>query len=240
MSTDRPRGQLPLALRFPPDQRFETFAGNAAAVAQLRALASGSDRQSRLLVGAAGSGRSHLAIATCAAAGEAGIDAAYLPVATALPRLGEALQALDRHPLVALDDVDAAAGDPAAEVALFDFHNRMADAGHALLYTAAGAPDAWPPGLPDLRSRVAQCTRVPLAPLDDAGRRELLRLRATRRGLAIDDVALDWLLQRAGRDAAGLAALFDRLDRAALAAQRRLTIPFLREALPELAGAATR
>jgi DnaA family protein len=107
----------------------------------------------------------------------------------------------------------------------------MRAAGAAVLYAAAAAPDALPLSLPDLRSRLAQCTRVSLPMLDDEGRREVLRTRARRRGLVVDDAALDWLLRRVGRDLGGLTRLFDRLDRAALAAQRRLTVPFLREAL---------
>jgi DnaA family protein len=70
-----------------------------------------------------------------------------------------------------------------------------------------------------------------LAPLDDDGRREVLRQRARRRGLAMDEAALDWLMRRVGRDLASLTQLFDRLDRAALAAQRRLSVPFLRATL---------
>jgi DnaA family protein len=56
-------------------------------------------------------------------------------------------------------------------------------------------------------------------------------LRYLRDASIVDDAALDWLLRRVGRDLGGLARLFDRLDRASLAAQRRLTVPFLREAL---------
>ena len=47
----------------------------------------------------------------------------------------------------------------------------------------------------------------------------------------LEDAALDWLLVHAGRDLAGLAALLERLDRASLAAQRRITVPFLRQVL---------
>jgi len=58
-----------------------------------------------------------------------------------------------------------------------------------------------------------------------------LRERAQRRGLALDEAALEWLLRRVGRDLAGLTALLDQLDRASLAAQRRITVPFLRMTL---------
>src|SRR5690606_25725576 len=140
----------------------------------------------------------------------------------------EALEAWDGRDLVALDGLDAVAGHAEDEPALFHFHNRMRDAGHDVLYAARARPDALPLALPDLRSRLQQCTRIVLPVLDDDGRREMLRLRAARRGLQVDEAAIDWLLRRVDRDLASLTALFDRLDRAALAAQRRITVPFLR------------
>ena len=85
--------------------------------------------------------------------------------------------------------------------------------------------------LPDLRSRLAQCTRWTLPVLDDDARAELLRQRAAARGLDFEDAALDWMLRRCSRDLGTLTALFERLDRASLAAQRRLTVPFLRQVL---------
>jgi DnaA family protein len=231
MSRD-PSRQLPLALRFPPDQRLDTYvAAPSGAIAQLRALATQAGADWCYLAGAPGSGKTHLALGACAEAEAAGRRVAYLPLRTAVGRVHEALEALDGAEVAALDDLDAIAGERAAEVALFDFHNRMRAAGAAVLYTAAAAPDALPLSLPDLRSRLAQCTRVSLPMLDDEGRREVLRTRARRRGLVVDDAALDWLLRRVGRDLGGLTRLFDRLDRASLAAQRRLTVPFLREAL---------
>ena len=223
--------QLPLGLRYPPDQRLETFvAAPDGAVGQLRALAQ-SSAATIYLQGADGVGKTHLAMATCAVAEAAGRDAAYLPLQAARGRLADALDALEGHGLVALDGLDAIAGHRADEVALFDFHNRACSAGIALLYTARVAPDQLSLVLPDLRSRLSQCARILLAPLDDAGRRDVLRERAQRRGLAMDDAAYDWLLRRVGRDLAGLTSLFDRLDRASLAAKRRITVPFLREML---------
>ena len=46
-------------------------------------------------------------------------------------------------------------------------------------------------------------------------------------------IPLEWLLKRVDRDLAGLTALLDRLDRASLAAQRRITVPFLRQTLEQ-------
>lgn len=224
--------QLPLALRYPPDQRFDAFvAADDAVVAQLRALADGRAPESLYLVGAEGVGKTHLALAACAEAEAQGRSAAYLDPAAAVGRLQDALDGLHASAMVALDGIDAVAGHRDDEVALFDFHNRMHDAGRQLLYTAARLPEGLGLTLPDLRSRLSKCTRIALSPLDDAGRREVLRRRAKRRGLQIEEAAIDWLLRQVDRDLGSLTALLDTLDRASLAAQRRVTVPFLRQVL---------
>ena len=227
-----PPAQLPLALRFPPDQRVATFVDAPdGALAQLEALAADGGADWLYVSGPAGTGKTHLLIAACALAQEHARRPVYLSLATAAGRVSDALQGLDGLDLVALDDLDAIAGRRDDEVALFDFHNRARSAGVAVFYAAAARPDGLALTLPDLRSRLGQCTGIVLAPLDDEGRREVLRQRAQRRGLAVDDAALDWLLRRVGRDLGSLTQLFDRLDHAALAAQRRLTVPFLRQVL---------
>ncbi|GAB2624700.1 DnaA regulatory inactivator Hda [Novilysobacter erysipheiresistens] len=227
-----PGPQLPLTLRYPPDQRLDTFVGaTAGTIEQLQALADGGSDDWLYLAGPGGVGKTHLLLASCAAAEAAGRRAAYLPLAAAVGRLGDALQALEGNDLLALDGLEAITGDRGDEVALFDAHNRARAAGSRIIYAARVAPDALGIDLPDLRSRLAQCSRITLTPLDEAGRREVLRQRARRRGWVLEETALDWLLKRVERDMAGLTALLDRLDRASLAAQRRITVPFLRQVL---------
>lgn len=226
--------QLPLTLRHSPDQRLETYVqAPAGAIELLHALAAGrlDGFQGVYLTGPTGVGKTHLLLATCAAAEGAGRRAAYLPLAAAAGRLRDALEALEGNDVLALDGLEVIAGNRDDEVALFDTHNRARQAGITLVYAARDIPDAVGLGLPDLRSRLGQCTRITLSPLDDEGRREVLRQRAQRRGLVMDDASLDWLLKRVGRDLGGLTALLDRLDRASLAAQRRITVPFLRQTL---------
>jgi DnaA family protein len=102
-----------------------------------------------------------------------------------------------------------------------------------VLYTAADVPDALGLVLPDLRSRLGQCARIVLRALDDGGRAALLRDRAARRGLVLEDAAVDWMLTRTVREPAQLVDLIERLDRASLAAKRRVTVPFLRQVLAD-------
>jgi DnaA family protein len=224
--------QLPLALRYPPDQRLESFiAAPPGAIAQLRALAEAAGAGWLYLAGAAGTGKTHLALALCAAAEQAGRRSAYLPLAAARGRLGDALDALEGNDVVALDGLEAIAGDRDDEIALFDFHNRARSAGLSVLYTAREAPETLALVLPDLRSRLSQNARLVLDPLDDMARGELLRDRAQRRGLVLEEAAIDWMLSRTDRNLASLVALLDRLDRESLAAQRRITVPFLRQVM---------
>ncbi|MBX9399751.1 DnaA regulatory inactivator Hda [Lysobacter sp. BMK333-48F3] len=234
--------QLPLTLRYPPDQRLETYVdAPEGAIAQLRALAththetagyvdpSGADWV--YLAGPSGVGKTHLLLGACAEADAAGRRAAYLPLAAAVGRLREALHALEGNDLLALDGIEAIAGRREDEIALFDTHNRARQAGIALIYAARENPDELALTLPDLRSRLSQCTRMVLTPLNDEGRAQVLRQRAQRRGLALEEAALEWLLKRTDRDLGGLTQTLDKLDRASLAAQRRITVPFLRQTL---------
>lgn len=222
--------QLPLALRWPPDQRLDNHVGDPLAREQVRRLAAGEDMAPLLLVGPAGSGKSHLLLGACALAEAAGRRVRYLPLVAFAGRLADAIAGCEAD-LVCIDGLDAIAGLAADEVALFHLHNRIRDAGGALLYAARATPAELQLALPDLASRLGQCTRVQLVALDDAGRREALVQRAARRGLELDDAVLDYLFRRTGRDFATLGALLDRLDRESLAAQRRITVPFLRALL---------
>jgi DnaA family protein len=224
--------QLPLAWRWPRRQRFEHFhaGANAAAVAAVRALANDASAPWVYMHGGAGSGRTHLLMAACQAAHAAGRVVQYLPLST-LADKATALRGVPGNELLALDDIGAIAGDRDAEHALFDLYNRARAEGSALLFAADAAPSQLQLMLPDLRSRLAACTQFALKPLDDAERRGVLQAQATARGIQLDDSVLDWLFSRYARDLGALLELLDRLDRASLAAQRRITVPFLRDFL---------
>jgi DnaA family protein len=224
--------QLPLGLRFPPDQRLHSYRDAPhGLLALLASMAASGIGDSLFLSGATGSGKSHLLLATCAEASDANRAVAYLPLRVFGARAADALAHQGAVQLACVDDVQAIAGDHEAEVALFDLHNRVRDGGGVLLYAADATPLQLALALPDLRSRLAQCTQFALMVLDETQRRAILRERAAARGLEIDDAVMDYLFRRVGRDLGTLTALLDRLDRASMAAQRRITVPFLRQTL---------
>ena len=224
--------QLPLALRWPRRQRFEHFhaGANAAALAAVQAFATDVGMPWVYLHGAAGSGRSHLLMAACQAASALGRRVQYLPMATLGDRAA-ALRGVVGSELLALDDLGAIAGDREAEHALFDLYNRARAEGSALLFAADATPAQLGLVLPDLRSRLGACTQFALKPLDDVERRTVLKAQAASRGIELDDSVLDWLFARYARDLGALLDLLYKLDQASLAAQRRITIPFLRSFL---------
>ena len=228
--------QLPLALPVGPDQRFDLFVGHDWAVDVVRASARGGARgepnareaRGLFVEGPEGSGKTHLLLAACRDANAVGRGSRYLPVPAFAGALDAMFEGIETHDLVAIDGIDTVATSRADCEALFHLHNRLHDAGRDVLYGSRlpVGDAAW--ALPDLRSRLGQCLRVSLDVLDDDGRREALKRRAARRGLELDDAVLDWLFRRVDRDLKSLTALLDRLDRAAMAAQRRLTVPFVR------------
>jgi DnaA-homolog protein len=224
--------QLPLALRWPRRQRFDSFhAGdNAAALAAVQSLAIEASAPWVYLHGGHGSGRTHLLIAACQAASAQGRRAQYLPLASMDDAAG-VLRAMAGSELLALDDLDAIAGNADAEHALFDLYNRARAEHCSMLFSASSTPMQIDLSLPDLRSRLGACTQFLLKPLDDDERRAVLKAQAHARGIELEDSVLDWLFARYARDLGALLDLLDRLDVASLAAQRRITVPFLRELL---------
>ena len=223
--------QLPLGVQLAVTHRFETYheGGNREAVRALLAQVAESGRPPLWLYGPPGSGKSHLLQAACASAGESGLTAAYLPLGAARADDPAILAGFERLGLVALDDVDAIAGDAGWERALFTFWNELAEQRGRLVLAAAAAPAAIRFGLPDLASRLASSQVHRLHPLAEPELAEALLRRARHRGLELPPETLGYLTRRAPRDFAALCRLLDQLDTESLAAQRRLTVPFVRD-----------
>jgi DnaA family protein len=218
--------QLALGVRLRADAVFESFwpGLNGEAVAALQMQNSGP----LWLWGAPGSGKTHLLQAVCAAAGEA---AAYFPLDRSLALPPEALAGFERTRVLCIDDVDAVAGDLAWERTLFHLFNEAAELRTRLIFAAAAPPRQAEWALEDWRSRAGSCVVYQLRELDDEGRVEALRLRAAQRGLQLPYETSEYLLKRMPRDLRSLFDILDQLDEASLVAQRRLTIPFIRDAL---------
>lgn len=221
--------QLPLQIRFRDGTTFAEFVPgrNAEAVQHLQhTFGSG---QSIYLWGAAGTGKTHLLQAVCRPGAGRGEPVVYVPLRQRDEYSPALLEGLEALALVCIDDIDVVAGDAAWETALFHLFNCIRERGGRLALGGAVSPRALGLGLPDLATRLAWGLVFQLHALDDEGKAQALRLRARARGMDMPEAVARYLLQRHARDLGALFALLERLDRASLAAQRRLTVPFVRE-----------
>jgi len=142
------------------------------------------------------------------------------------------LEGLEQFDLVAVDDIDYLAGRPDWEAALFHLYNRVRDAGKSVLFSASAPPGHCGFTLPDLASRLAAGPVWRVRPLAEDGLMALVRQLGRASGLEVGDDVARYLISRGTRSAAAVVGLMERLDRHAMARQRRLTIPFVRSLHP--------
>lgn len=228
--------QLPLALKLGKHADFDSFfsGANQELVFRLRELAENNGFQSLFIWGMPGSGKSHLLQAVCQLASSFKQSPIYLD-ATELKKLSPDLfEGLEQLPVICVDDVDVLAGDSEWEEALFHLYNRCQQQGHVIIWSASQNPGLLQFELADLASRLTGGSqRYHLSLLSDEEKSEALQLQARHRGLTLADNVARYLLTHFSRDMVDLCKMLDQLDEATLAAQRGLTIPFLKQWLAE-------
>lgn len=228
--------QLPLGVRLRDDATFANYypGANAAALGYVERLCEADAGWTESLIylwGGEGVGRSHLLQAACLRFEQRGEQAVYLPLAEVVEYGPALLDNLEQCELVCLDDLDAVAGRSDWEEALFHLFNRLRDSGRRLLLAASSSPRELPVQLADLQSRLTLALVFQLQSLSDEDKLRALQLRASRRGLHLSDEVGRFILTRGERSMSALFDLLERLDQASLQAQRKLTIPFLKETL---------
>ncbi len=224
--------QLALPIGLDDHAVFESFlpAGNEELVDRLLGLASGEAEGGCWLWGAPSTGKTHLLQAVCDRAGDRSV---YVPIRV-LADAGPALiVGLESREIVCIDDLDVVAGREGWERAVFNLYNELLANGGQLIVAASMAPRECGFDLPDLSSRMSQLPTYALTMLGEDDRVAALQLRAEHRGLDLPKDTARFLLKRSRRDMTTLYTLLDRLDREALKAKRRLTIPFVRGVLED-------
>ncbi|WP_087718750.1 DnaA regulatory inactivator Hda [Salinicola salarius] len=225
--------QLPLGVGLRDDATFANYlpGDNASLVAHLMKQLDESGESFLYLWGSEGVGCSHLLQAACHNADARGKRALYLP----LDMLGhfppDILEEPERLDLLAIDDLQLVVGRKRWEEALFHGFNRLRDAGKRLVIAADRSPRQLEVKLPDLASRLNWGMVFHAQPLDDTQRLAALQLRAQVRGMELPAEVGRYILHRGPRQLDPLFEILSRLDRASLSAKRKLTIPFVKQAL---------
>jgi DnaA family protein len=141
------------------------------------------------------------------------------------------LEGLRQVECLCIDDIDTVVGQPEWERALFAVLQGVEESGSRLVAAAESPPALLQWALRDLGSRFSASAVFQIKMLDDTEQQVALQLRARLRGFDLPDDTSRWLQRHYPRDMRKLYELLDTLDEAALVAQRRLTVPFIREVL---------
>ena len=227
--------QLPLSFEAGELFTFESFVAGENAVAtglaQQTALATGENQL--YFWGESGLGKSHLLQASCNLAARNQQTVCYLTQAEITGQSADIFDGLEQVELICLDDIEMWLLNKAWETAVFNLINRVRENNHRLIMASAQPPDETFVKLPDLRSRLAWGPVFQLQHLSDKEKYQALRFRARQSGLELPENVADYLMQRYPRDMFGLFERLAVLDKAAMATQRRLTIPLLKSVFAE-------
>jgi len=229
------------------DYRLDTFVSgsNGALCARLRALgnACASGQGDMLwLYGAHGSGKTHLLQATVAElaqdpredepAREPGLDVAYFPAKQiAAADAIDALEGSERYALLCIDDVDRWVGVAAVEQELVRRYQERRQAGSHLLLSANKPPLEYTMAVADWASRARGAEVFRVAELADQDKLEVLQARARRLGLELGGATQTYLLRHGPRSLPAMLEVLTQADKLAMAEQRKLTVPLLKEVL---------
>jgi DnaA-homolog protein len=224
--------QLTLGVQLKERATFASFltARNGELIAHLRHVADTTPAGSTWLAGPHTAGKSHLLQAVCAGA-PAQKRAAYLPLEALLPFGPGALEGADVLDIACYDDVQVIAGLDDWENRLFTLWQRSVENGSTMLFAARESPSQVQYALPDLKSRLSSSAIFAVRELNDEEQLEALYLRARLRGFELPPETARYLQRRFPRDMRSLCEVLDTLDDAAFAAQRRITVPFIKEIL---------
>ncbi len=226
--------QLTLNVRLREEATFAAYyAGpNATASHALQIAAEGAGAAKQIyLWGPPDTGKSHLLQAVCHRSSTLERSSVYLPLTQFGSADARVLDDLGAIQAVCIDEVDVVAGCSNWEKALFNLINTVRDSDHRLVLASRASPANIALRLKDLQSRLTWGPVFHLRSLDDAAKMALLRVRARASGLELKENAARYLLNSCRRDIGSLLSALKRLDAASLAAQRRMTIPFIKSVL---------
>lgn len=223
--------QLPLGIRLRDSATFDNYypGKNLEVLTYLQQHCGLRDEQCTYIWGGTGTGKTHLLQAACQYVASREQTTAYLPLSQAQEFTPAILVGMSELSLVCIDDIHKIAGDNLWETALFTLYNRMREAGTHLLIAGNNSPASLGIKLPDLASRLAWGAVFHLYLLNDEDKLQALQLRANARGMDMSGEVARFLLNRCQRDMPALYAMLDELDHISLSAQRRLTIPFIKD-----------
>lgn len=225
--------QLPLTIQLNDESTLEDFCWgeNQLLSQQIDSLLKLQGERFFYIWGNKGAGKSHL-LQACVMALQSNVSAIYLPLSLLSKWGPEVLEGIESQQLICIDDIDTISGNPRWEEALFHCYNRLRDNNECHLIVSATSPIAkLGLNLPDLTSRLSWGLVFQLHELQECEKINVLMKLAKRRGFELSEGVIQFLLKRCARNMHDLQSLLNQLDEASLIAQRKITIPFVKQTL---------
>lgn len=185
------------------------------------------------IFGATGLGKSHLLFASCHKAKSQNLQTIYLNMHELKDMPSEVIAQVADYDLICLDNLHQIAGNSVWERTIFDLINQVLERTHRpkIVMSSTSSPLASQFELPDLVSRLTWGAVFQLAPRTDEQLSHIIQFRLEHRGLEVSDECIKFLLTRVDRELRNLMSIVNDLDKKSLQAKRKLTIPFIKQAL---------
>jgi DnaA family protein len=226
--------QLPVQFELQSTQNFSAFypGNNKEVITHLQQLFINKE-QLIFLWGARGSGKSHLLQAACQETDKTSfffsLDKKALPPTSIL----DGLENID---LVCFDNIDQISGNSKWEQAFFNFFNLHRDNNNHLVLSAPCPPKYLEIQLPDLKTRMSWGLTLKLKLLSDEQLLNALTYKADVSGFEITPNVGKFLMTHYTSDLPSIWKLLNEIEQATLIAQRKLTIPFLKQIMDNQAN----
>jgi DnaA family protein len=214
---------------------FDNFISDRAEliVSSLQALVLGQGEIQVGLWGAAASGKTHLLNASADFARKQGAALQIYDGMQLRHCDASGFEGFSHCDVLAIDNLDALAGDPAWEACLYQVINRCRDGEYRFVFSMTGKPDGLRACLDDFRSRLQWGLLLQLPRIGDVEIRRILRARAGLLGIELSDEVISYLMTHHARNLSVQIGILQQLDGLSLSQQRRVTIPLVKQALLE-------
>jgi len=229
-------GQIPLWLPQSKHFRFENFvietdSSNSHMLDSLRNYVLKAETPPFYFYGKSGAGKTHLQLAASNLSKDLGVrNTVYFDCSATGVEPDMLLSAIDAQCLC-VDNVHEWSGNVDAEQCLFAIVEKAKNSNKCLILSSTSAPSETDFLLADLVSRLSSGLVFKLETLDDKGKMIALRQGIEARNLSVDDKVLKHLVTHFSRDNHSLFRAIEKLDKASMVEQRKLTIPFVQSVL---------
>ena len=225
--------QYALHFEFRANQTFDDyFAGiNQPVIDSLKQSVIGHGEQQIFLWGKTGQGKSHLLQACCHYAQLYQQQSFYFDLSHYRTFPPEILTGLDNYDVVCIDHLNWIAGKIDWEKELCDFIQRHIRQQNRLIFSSTCLPDFIHLKTVELKTRLSWGAIFQLQTLVETESIDALIFKADTMGFEITPQIGRFLILDQKIELDDLWALLEKLDRASLAAKRKLTLPFLKNLL---------